>query len=103
VQVAVVAGRHQDADRVLVVHLRPVGAGIEPVLVRVAGDRVGAGADIAAAILFVPDRGGEFEHIDVVARHDVLEHRAVRHDLVGNELHVLEIGVAVGLAQLPFA
>ena len=102
-QIAVVAGRHQDADRVPVVHLRPVGAGVEPVLVRVAGDRIGAGADVASAVLLMPDRGGEFEHVDVVARHDVLEHRPVRHDLVGHQLHVLEIGVAIGLAQLPFA
>ena len=83
-------------------HLRAIGAGIEPVLLRIAGDAVGAGADVAAAVLLVPDRRGEFGDVDVVAHHDVLEHRAVLDDLVRDDLRILQIGFAIGVAQLPF-
>ena len=58
--VAMMAGRHEHADRIRSMHLRAIGAGIEPVLLRIAGDAVGAGADIAAAVLLVPDRRGKF-------------------------------------------
>jgi hypothetical protein len=98
---AVMALGHHDADRIAVVHLRPVGAGIEPALLRIARDAVGAGADVAAAVLLVPDRRGKFGHVDVVAQHDVLEHRAVLDDLMDNDGGVLEIGLAVGVAELP--
>ena len=99
---AVVALGGHEADGLLVVHLRAIGAGVEPVLFRIAGDAVGAGADVAAAVLLVPDRGGEFGHVDIVAHHDVLEHRAVLDDLVRDDLRLLQIGLAIGVAQLPF-
>ena len=98
----VVARRHQHADRGLVVHHGAVGAGVEPVLLRVAGDAVGAGADVAAAVLLVPDRRGELGHVDGVAGDDVLEDRAVLDDLVRDRLLLLEIGLAEGVAQFPF-
>src|SRR5436305_888087 len=53
---AVMALGHDDADGVAIVHLRAVGAGIEPFLLGIDGDRVGAGADVAAAVVLVPDR-----------------------------------------------
>ena len=99
---AVMARRHQDADRGLVVHHGAIGAGVEPVLLRIAGDAVGAGADVAAAVLLVPDRRREFRHVDVVAGQDVLEHRTVLDDLVRDDLLLLEIGLAIGVAQFPF-
>ena len=100
--VAVMSRRDQDADRIAVVHLCAVGAGIEPVLFRVAGDAVGAGADIAAAVLLVPDRRREFRHVDVVADQHVFQHRAVVDDLMRNDFLILEIGFAIGVAQFPF-
>ena len=86
VDAAVMAGGHHDADRLLVVHLGAVGAGVQPVLLGIAGDAVGAGADVAAAVLLVPFRRREFGDVDVVAHHDVLEHRAVVDDLVRRRL-----------------
>ena len=82
--------------------LGPVGAGIEPVLLGVAGDAVGAGADITAAVELMPDRRRELEDVDLVAHQDVLEHGPGVDDLVGDEARLFEIGVAIGLAQLPF-
>ncbi len=95
------AFRHHEADGLLVVHLRAIGAGVEPVLLGVDGDAVGAGADIAAAVLLVPDRGGELGDVDVIAQHDVLEHRAVVDDLVRDDLRLDEIGLAIGVGELP--
>jgi hypothetical protein len=99
---AVMAGRHQHPDGGLVVHLGAIGAGVEPVLLGIAGDAVGSGADIPAAVELVPDRRGEFEHVDRVANHDVLEHRPGVDDLMGDDAHLLEIGLAVSFAELPF-
>ncbi len=101
VDAAVVAGGHDDADGLLVVHLRAVGAGIEPVLLRIAGDAVGAGAEIASAVLLMPLGRGEFGHVDIVAHHDVLEHGSVLDDLVRDDALLLEIRFAVGVTELP--
>ena len=99
---AVMARRHQHADRGLVVHHGAVGAGVEPVLLRVAGDAVGAGADVAAAVLLVPDRRGELGDVDGVAGQHVLEDRAVVDDLVRDRLLLLQVGLAEAVGQLPF-
>ena len=98
---AVVAGGHDHADGLLVVHLRAVGAGIEPVLLGIAGDGVGAGADIVAAVLLVPFRRRELGDVDVVAHHDVLQDRAIVDDLVRDDALLLQIGFAIGVAELP--
>jgi hypothetical protein len=92
---------HHDADGLPVVHLCSVGAGIQPVLLRVAGDAVGAGADIAAAVLLVPFRRRKFGDVDIVTHHDVFEHRPVVDDDVRHDALVLQISLAVGVAQLP--
>ncbi len=102
VDIAVMARRHDEADALLVVHLRAIGPGVEPVLLGIARDAVGAGADIAPAVLLVPDGRREFLDIDILAQHHVLEHRPVGHDLVRHEARRLQIGLAIGLAQLPF-
>ena len=67
----------------------------------IAGDAVGAGADVAAAVLLVPFRSGEFGDVDVVAHQDVLQHRAVVDDLVPYDASVLQVCLAIGFAQLP--
>ena len=95
------AGSHHDADGLLVVHLGAVGPGIQPVLLGIAGDAVGAGADVAAAVLLVPFRRREFGDVDVVPHHDVLEHRPVVDDDVRDDALLLQIGLAIGVAQLP--
>ena len=101
VDASMMACGHHDTDGFLVVHLRAVRAGIQPVLLGVAGDAVGAGADVAAAVLLVPDRRGELGDVDLVAHHDVLEHRAALDDLVRDDPRLLEIGLAIGVAELP--
>ena len=92
---------HHEPDRVLAVHLRAIGAGVQPVLFRIARDRERARADIAAAVLLVPDGRGEFLHVDVGAHEDVLEHRAIGDDLVRDDLRPREIGLAIGVRELP--
>ncbi len=99
---AVMALRHDEADGLLVVHLRAVGAGVEPVLLGVDGDAVGAGADIAAAVLLMPDRRGELGDVDVIAHHDVLKNRSALDHLMRNDFGILEIGLAIGVGELPF-
>ena len=96
-------GGHQHADRIRIMHHGAVGAGIQPALVRIARDAVGAGADVAPAILFMPDRGGKFRHVDGVAGEHVLQHRPGLDDFVRNDRVVLHEGFAIGVAQLPLA
>src|SRR5262249_20126771 len=78
-------------------------AGVQPVLLGVAGDAVGAGADIAAAVLLVPFRRRKYSDVDVVAHHDVLEHGAVVDHDVRHDALLLQISFTVGVAQLPFS
>ena len=96
------SGRDQKPDRIAVVQLRAIGAGVEPVLLRIAGDAVSAGADIAAAVLFVPDRRRKFGEIDVVADKHVFQHRTVFDDLVRNDFLFRQIRLAIGIAEFPF-
>src|SRR5439155_13160754 len=70
---AVLAGRDVKAGGPGVVDHHPVGAAIDPALVRVAGDVEAAGADVAAAVAGVPDRRRKAGDVDLVASHDVLE------------------------------
>jgi hypothetical protein len=53
----------------------PVGAAIDPALVRIARDVVAAGAYIASAIRVMPLGGGKFQDVHIVAAHDVLHDR----------------------------
>ena len=64
-------------ERVLVVHLDPIGAEIDPVAVGVAGDDEAFGADVAAAVALVPFRRREGEGVHVLALEHVLQHRPV--------------------------
>ncbi len=60
----------------------PVGADIDPVFHRIAGDVEGPGANITPAVFGMPQRRREREHVDVVAFHDVFHHRTGLHLLV---------------------
>ncbi len=98
---AVLARRDVEADLFLVLDHHAVGAGVDPFLVGVLGDVVGAGADVAAAVFLVPLRRRELVHVDVVARQNVLQHRAVLDDLVLDRLLGLgDVGQAFGQFQL---
>src|SRR5262249_61687538 len=79
------------------------GAGVGPVLLGIARDAVGAGADVAPAVLLVPLRRRELGDVNLVAHHDVLEYRSVVDDDVRHDALLLQIGLAVGVAELPFA
>ena len=75
----------------LVVDHHAVGAAVEPAGVGVARDVVAAGADIAPAVVRVPQRRGEFRDVDVVALEHVLEDRPV----VADEVDVVPDGRAM--------
>ena len=95
------AARGEESDLLRPMDLRPVRAGIEPAILGIAGDAVGTGADIAPAVILVPDRRGEFGDVDIVAGQDVLEHRPVLDDFVLFDLLVLHEAFAIGVRQLP--
>ena len=97
-------GSMKMVTRLLVLHLHAVGAEIDPVAVRILGDDHAFGADVAAAVALVPVRGGKFQHVDLIADHDVFQHRAGGHDLRRDRVGFLAAVLAVGLHQLkPFA
>ena len=74
-QPAVFAGRHPNAAGVLVLHHHPVGGGVDPVLLRVAGDHHVVGADVAPAVSFVDEGDRELVEVDLVVPVDVVEDR----------------------------
>ena len=74
--VAMLARLDKDRERGLVMDLDPVGAGIDPVGVRVLGDHQAFGADVAATIPLVPFGSRKLEGVDVVPFVDVLKDRA---------------------------
>ncbi len=78
--VAMLAVLDEDDERVLVVHLHPVGAEIDPVAVGIAGDDQAFGADVAAAVVLVPLRRREGVDVDGAAFEHVLQHRAFGDD-----------------------
>ena len=58
-QPSLLPGRHPDRDRILVMHHHAIGRGIDPAGVGVPHDDGIVGADIAAAIQLMDERGGE--------------------------------------------
>src|SRR5579864_8089207 len=60
---AMLAGGNVETDRFLVVDHHPVGAAIDPAVVRIARDVVASGADIASAVGFMPLRHREFRNV----------------------------------------
>ena len=98
---AVMTRRHENADGVPIKDLRAVGSCVQPVLFWITGDRIGSRANVAAAILLVPNRRGELRHVDSIAHDDILEDRSTFHDLVRHDLRVLQERFAVAVAQFP--
>ena len=96
----VLARGHIEAQRVLVVDHHPVGADVDPVLFGIAGDVVAAGADVASAVGFVPERDGEFGDVDGVAGEHVLHHRAGLDELMGDGLQLAHVVFEEGLGEL---
>ena len=83
------AGRDIEADAFRVVHHDPVGTAIDPAGLWITGDVEAPRADIAAAIVRIPERSREFRHVDVIVLEDVFEDRAVTNDLVRDGLKIL--------------
>ena len=74
---AVVRGRDVGGDGVPVVHHRAVGAEVDPAGVRVGVDVDAAGADVAPAVVRVPERDRKARDIHVVAFKVVFKYRPV--------------------------
>ena len=72
----------QEPDFLGPVNLGAIGARVQPAFFGVAGDAVGAGADITTAIIFVPDRGGKLGDVNIVAGKNVFENRAIIDDFM---------------------
>ena len=67
------APRDHDSQGAPVVDGDPVAPNVDPVGVRVLHDDRTTRSEVAAAVVFVPLRGGEPEHVDVAPRRHVLQ------------------------------
>ncbi|MBM2806514.1 MAG: hypothetical protein HW419_4407 [Deltaproteobacteria bacterium] len=98
VHVAMLARNHEQTHGFLVLNHRPVAARIDPFFVRVHGDRITAGADVAPAVVDMPDRRGKYFYIDISFLNDILKNRAAvdeyRRDVLRRLLIMLEVRVA---------
>ena len=74
-QAAVLARRHPQPDRVLVVDHDAIGADVDPLVLGIAHDDQVAGADEAPAVELVQQRRRKLHQIDLAVAVDVLEHR----------------------------
>src|SRR4051812_24103975 len=99
---AVLAAVHLHAEPILALDLAAIGTDIDYAGIRIARDRGGAGADIAAAIVRVPERRRERAEIDGVSFHHVFEHRAVAHRARRDRLEVAQF-LAPGIEQFDAA
>src|SRR5689334_21917052 len=70
---AMLTGRNIKTDLVLIVDHHAVRSVIHPTLVGIARDIDTARADITAAVLVVPKRRWEFEHVDIAIFVDIFE------------------------------
>ena len=93
------AGRDHDAERVLVVHLHAVRAGVHPAGVRVAHDNDVAGAEEVAAVLGVPEGGRELRDVHLGVDLAVVKHGTVLDLPRGDGCELLE-AVAPRLDEL---
>src|SRR5271168_1277467 len=72
-QPAMLAWRHPDADRVLIVHMCSIGSDVHPAGVGILHDDQVGGADIASAVELVQEGNGEFVKIDGFVSIDIHE------------------------------
>ena len=71
---------HVDRDMATVMDHHSVGAGVHPIRIEVPRHDRAAGANVASAVQFVPERRWKSQHIDFSALLDILEHRSALHD-----------------------
>jgi hypothetical protein len=76
-EAALLAGRHPQPGRLLVVHHDAIGGGVDPARVRIAHDDHVVGADIAPAVELVDERRRELQQVHVVVAIDIRQDRAV--------------------------
>ena len=76
---SVVGQGDMDSYRLLVLNHHPIGADIDPTLVRITGDDHVSGPQVTAPIVLVPLGSGELKKIDILSFHDVFEHRTRLH------------------------
>ena len=93
---ALFSRRNIKAQRVAIVNHDAISAEVYPARVGIGGDIHRSGSDIAAAVEFVPLRGGELPHIDLVALENIFQNRTVVDVLRRNVIEVVET-----LAHIP--
>ena len=77
---AMLSRDHVDRDMATVMDHHSVGAGVHPIRIEVPRHDRAAGANVASAVQFVPERRWKSQHIDFSALLDILEHRSALHD-----------------------
>ena len=85
------AGRNIQSDTLFIVNHHPVGAAIDPSGVRVACDDKTPGADIAPAVVGVPQRCREFGDVNGIAFENVFEDRTGIDNPVGQRFQRLGV------------
>jgi len=95
--------RHDKADGIAIMQLGAVGARIEPVFFGIARDAERAGANISAAVFFMPDGRWKAREIDFATGEHMFEDGTAIDNLVRDDARIGEKGLAVAIAQIPFA
>src|SRR4029077_7110486 len=78
-QPPMLAGRDPDSKRFPIVNTHTIGSKFGPLLLGILQDHQATCADITAAVVLMPTRRGEFEHIDLITAFDVFRDRALRY------------------------
>src|SRR5437867_9954236 len=75
---AVLSRAHPESQRVFVVQLHAVGAGVDVARFRITIDQSAARPEVAATVIFVKAKRRKLEEVDVSARQLVLKQRRGR-------------------------
>ena len=72
-------GSDVEPHRILVLHHDSITAEVDLSGIGVSHVHHASGADEASTVILMPQRGGEFPHIDVIASKDIFKDRARFH------------------------
>ncbi len=94
-EIAVLSFRAHDRGDIVLVRLHAIGAVIDPAGIRILHHHHAAGADVIAAVQFMPFRHRNLEQIDRLTLVDIFQHRACIDGLGRKRLRFLHIAAPI--------